>query len=103
MCRILAKSEFLDEIAEAQACGTPVVGTRTGGIPDAVREGEGGWLIEQDDAEGLAGILSRLADSPDEFRSAGRAARARVEREFTWERYMTRFVAELASRGISFV
>ena len=36
--------------AAAQACGTPVVGTRTGGIPDAVREGEGGWLIDQDDA-----------------------------------------------------
>src|ERR1035437_7474412 len=33
---------------EAQACGIPVIGTRTGGIPDAVKEGEGGWLIEQD-------------------------------------------------------
>ncbi len=86
--------------AEAQACGTPVVGTRTGGIPDAVREGEGGWLIPQDDAAALADILSRLADAPDEFISAGGAARLRVERELTWDRYIARLVGELESRGI---
>ncbi|PJF32889.1 MAG: hypothetical protein CUN57_03555, partial [Phototrophicales bacterium] len=39
---------------EAQACGIPVVGTNTGGIPDAVTDGDGGWLIEQDDVEALS-------------------------------------------------
>jgi phosphatidylinositol alpha-1,6-mannosyltransferase len=56
---------------EAQACGTPVVGTRTGGIPDAVREGEGGWLIDQDDATALARVLAQLAVDPAPFRAAG--------------------------------
>jgi phosphatidylinositol alpha-1,6-mannosyltransferase len=85
---------------EAQACGTPVVGTRTGGIPDAVNEGEGGWLIAQDDSTALARILNSLADDPERFRRAGAEARRRVERECTWDQYTRRFVAALGAEGI---
>lgn len=85
---------------EAQACGTPVIGTRTGGIPDAVKEGEGGWLIAQDDSAMLARILSSLADDPEPFRKAGQEARKRVERECTWEHYMRRFTSALEANGI---
>jgi phosphatidylinositol alpha-1,6-mannosyltransferase len=85
---------------EAQACGTPVVGARTGGIPDAVREGEGGWLIDQDDAVTLAAILAQLAEDPAPFRAAGLAARKRVERECTWDHYMERFLSALSAQGI---
>ena len=86
---------------EAQACGTPVVGTRTGGIPDAVVEGEGGWLIREDDDAALARLLARIASAPDEFATQGCAARARVERECTWEHYIEQFIRELASAGAS--
>jgi len=85
---------------EAQACGTPVVGARTGGIPEAVREGEGGWLIGQDDVDALRSVLLRLANHPDEFREAGLIARRRVERECTWEHYMQRFSDALKAGGI---
>jgi len=85
---------------EAQACGVPVVGTRTGGIPDAICEGEGGWLINQDDHHQLATVLNALALEPERFRAAGRAARARVERECTWEHYFQRFRAVLSAEGI---
>jgi phosphatidylinositol alpha-1,6-mannosyltransferase len=85
---------------EAQACGTPVVGVRTGGIPDAVKEGEGGWLIEQDDVTALAAILSRLVHEPETFRQMGARARERVERECTWDQYMKRFVGAMALEGI---
>jgi phosphatidylinositol alpha-1,6-mannosyltransferase len=85
---------------EAQACGTPVVGAHTGGIPEAVREGEGGWLIGQDDVDALRSILLRLANHPDEFREAGLIARRRVERECTWEHYMQRFSDALKAGGI---
>jgi phosphatidylinositol alpha-1,6-mannosyltransferase len=85
---------------EAQACGTPVVGTRTGGIPDAVREGEGGWLIDQDDATALARVLAQLAEDTAPFRAAGIAARKRVERECTWDHYMERFLSALSAQGI---
>ena len=83
---------------EAQACGIPVVGTRTGGIPDAVGEGRGGWLIDQDDPGALAAILARLAADPEEFRQMGRRARQRVESECTWERYVDRLIETIASR-----
>jgi Glycosyl transferases group 1 len=46
-------------LLEAQACGIPAVGTRTGGIADAVQDGRGGWLIGQDDV--LASFQSALS------------------------------------------
>ena len=52
---------------EAQACGTPVVGTRTGGIPAAILDGEGGWLIEQDDTQTLTDIIRQLVHLPESF------------------------------------
>lgn len=85
---------------EAQACGTPVVGTRTGGIPDAIKEGEGGWLIDQDDTQALTRILLKLAEAPDEFKDAGIKGRDRIERECTWERYLDQFISALEARGI---
>ena len=87
-------------LLEAQACGIPVVGTRTGGILDAVAEGHGGWLIDQDDVGALAAILARLVDDPEEFRQMGRAARQRVERECTWGHYMDRLIETLEIKGV---
>ncbi|MCA9904212.1 MAG: glycosyltransferase family 4 protein [Anaerolineae bacterium] len=85
---------------EAQACATPVVGTRTGGISDAVSPGDGGWLIAQDDVPALVEILKGLHEDPAYFRSMGQLARQRVEREFTWDHYLDRFVAALCAEGI---
>jgi phosphatidylinositol alpha-1,6-mannosyltransferase len=85
---------------EAQSCGTPVVGTRTGGIPAAIQDGEGGWLIEQNDCQKLTVIIRQLLHSPESFRTAGRQARQRVLREGTWECYGQRFSSALQSAGI---
>jgi phosphatidyl-myo-inositol dimannoside synthase len=85
---------------EAQACATPVVGTRTGGIPAAIQHGEGGWLIEQDDQKALADIIRNLVHSPELFRAAGTQARQRILREHTWVHYMQRFSSSLQSAGI---
>jgi phosphatidyl-myo-inositol dimannoside synthase len=87
-------------LLEAQACGTPVVGTYTGGIPDAVLESRGGWLIDQDDAGALAAILAHLVEAPGEFERMGRIARERVEQECTWEHYVERLVRTLGLHGI---
>lgn len=85
---------------EAQACATPVIGTRTGGIPDAITDGDGGWLIKQDDVRALGKILDDLDRNPDSFRIAGEQARARVERDFTIERYIDRLLWGLKSKGV---
>ena len=86
---------------EAQSCATPVVGTRTGGIPAAIQHGVGGWLIEQDDTKALADIIRSLVHSPEFFRAAGERARQRVVQEHTWPHYMRRFSSALQSAGIS--
>jgi phosphatidylinositol alpha-1,6-mannosyltransferase len=71
---------------EAGACEVPVVGSRVGGIPDAVVEGETGLLVDPAHPEELARALSRLLGLPDRGRSLGVAARARILRDLTWEK-----------------
>jgi len=85
---------------EASACGAAVVGTRTGGIPDAVTEGEGGWLIQQDDIDALTEVIRNLVHCPQVFHEAGRRGQRRVLRECKWATYMQRFASALQSAGI---
>lgn len=84
---------------EAQACGTAVLGARTGGIPDAVSEGEGGWLIEADDEAALSVHLRALVASPETVRAEGARGRERVLRDCTWEGYWQAFRAALNRHG----
>lgn len=77
---------------EAQAAGLPVIGTRAGGIPDAIVEDEGGWLIEQDDAAVLSVHLRSLVDDPLPYREQGRKGRARAESSASWSVYVDRLM-----------
>jgi len=65
-------------VIEALAARTPVVATRVGGVPDVVREGEDGFLVDTGDTEALAERLARLADDPQLRERMGDAARDRV-------------------------
>jgi len=75
---------------EAMACEAPVVATRTGGIPDAVEDGETGFLVDLDPAHperfeaGLAERMNALLADPDLRARMGGAGRRRVEAHFTW-------------------
>jgi len=71
---------------EAMACGTPVVGSRVGGVQWSVADGETGFLVPPRRPDLLAARLLRLfLDDP--LRGAlGRAARRRVEETFDWEK-----------------
>lgn len=70
-------------LLEAMSWGLPVVSTRVGGIPDLVREGDEGLLVEPGDVEGLAEALARLAASADLRRRLGAAGRQRVQSHFS--------------------
>jgi glycosyltransferase involved in cell wall biosynthesis len=73
-------------ILEAMTCEKPVVGTRTGGIPEAVVDGVTGLLVPPRDEAALAAAIGRLLGDPDLRQSYGRAGRARVERAFSVDR-----------------
>jgi glycogen synthase len=75
---------------EAMACGTPVIATRVGGIPEVVVDGETGWLVEPGDPAALAEALGRALADPERGRRMGEAGRRRVEAHFTWERIAER-------------
>ncbi|MEN1927999.1 glycosyltransferase family 4 protein [Luteimonas sp. MJ250] len=83
---------------EAQAAGVPVLGTRAGGIPDAVEDGRGGWLVAQDDVAAVRDHLARLVAAPALFAAQGLAARKRAETECGWGIYVDRFRAVLGQR-----
>src|SRR3989440_9163565 len=65
-------------VIEALAAGTPVVATRVGGVPDVVRDGEDGCLVEPGASDELAERLAHLAGDPDLRKRFGEAGRARV-------------------------
>jgi phosphatidyl-myo-inositol dimannoside synthase len=80
---------------EAQACGVPVLGTRSGGIPDAVKESSGGVLINENDYTALSAVFSDLSAHPEKYRDMGQKARKRVETECTWTRYIDNMISIL--------
>ena len=57
------KEQFGRVLAEGMACGVPVVGSRSGEIPNVI--GDAGLLFPQDDADALRARLGELRDSPD--------------------------------------
>ena len=71
---------------EAGATAKPVIGGRTGGVPEAVADGQTGLLVDPTDTRALAAALRTLVTDPVLRRQFGGAARARVCRDFTWAR-----------------
>jgi glycosyltransferase involved in cell wall biosynthesis len=70
-------------IIDAMAVGTPVVGTRAGGIPELVIDGETGLLAPVADPEGLAATIIRALDDPSGAASRAEAAGRRVRSLFS--------------------
>lgn len=72
---------------EAQAAGLAVIGTDAGGIPDAIQNGGGGWLINQDDSQELAKYLVKLISKPETIHEQGKLGLERVRNKCTWQHY----------------
>jgi phosphatidylinositol alpha-1,6-mannosyltransferase len=83
---------------EAAAAAKPVVAGRSGGLPDAVRDGETGLLVDPEDTLAVADAIVSLLENPARAVDLGRQGRMRVEREFTWDgmgRRVRALIAEL--------
>ncbi|WP_291098308.1 MULTISPECIES: glycosyltransferase family 4 protein [unclassified Empedobacter] len=72
---------------EAQSCGVPVIGTNTGGIPDAIDHQNGGWLIPQDDEDKLSNLLKIIIKDKSIVINEGIKARNRILKTSTLDKY----------------
>ncbi|MFE5187883.1 glycogen synthase [Streptomyces sp. NPDC056628] len=79
---------------EAMACGTPVVASRVGGIPEVVEDGRTGLLVPLDDdfEAGLARALDAVVGDREAARRMGEAGRERAVGEFGWDAVARRTV-----------
>jgi glycosyltransferase involved in cell wall biosynthesis len=82
-------------LLEAMAYAVPCVGTRIGGIPEIIVDGETGRLVESDDRAALAHALASLLEDPAQASAFGAAGRARVERELNWDGVVARMAPVL--------
>jgi glycosyltransferase involved in cell wall biosynthesis len=72
--------------AEALACGTPVVATTAGALPEIVEEGVSGLLVPPGDAPPLANAIQVLLEDPERSRTMGTAGARRMRERFSWRR-----------------
>ncbi len=72
--------------AEAMACGTPVVASRVGGLPEVITHGETGFLHDPNDLDGMAASALALLTEPELRNRLSRAARATIVERYCEER-----------------
>ncbi|MGW0375062.1 glycogen synthase [Streptomyces coeruleorubidus] len=79
---------------EAMACGTPVVASAVGGIPEVVADGRTGLLVPAGDGfeAGLARAMDSVLGDPEAARRMGEAGRERAVGEFGWDAVARRTV-----------
>ena len=86
-------------VLDAMALGLPVVGTRAGGIPEAVEDGVTGLLVPPGRADALAEAIVRMLNDPAARQRMGEAGRARVEAEFGVDRLVEGTLAAYRQRA----
>ncbi len=80
-------------LLEAMATGLPVVASELSGACDCVSEGKEGFIVPARNADKTAEAIQWCYDHRDETRAMGRAARARIESQFTLDHYNQRMIA----------
>lgn len=78
-------------IAEAMACGKPVIATKVGGIPELIRDGENGFLIQPNDSEGLADKIIYFIQNPSVAYEMGEKGKKFVQEILSTEKYVCNF------------
>jgi glycosyltransferase involved in cell wall biosynthesis len=77
--------------AEAMACGTPVVSTDGGALPEVV--GEAGRIVPAGNSDALASAIGALLQDPASRAALGKLGRARIEKTFSWSQAANQMTA----------
>ena len=90
---VCAQESYCVMAVEAQAMEVPVVASRIGGLPDTIRHGRTGLLVEPASPQALADGLCELLGDEEKRRSLGRAARQWVKARHSWSDSLDRMIA----------
>jgi len=86
------EESFGNAIAEAMACGTPVITSGAGSIPEIILNEEEGIVIQNEDYAAMGEALIELLSNPEKRKDMGDAARERIINTFTWKKTASRFL-----------
>ena len=81
---------FGNVLIEAMACGTPVIGSNIGGIPNVIKDGKNGFLTPPKDPVKLASTINKVIYDPELSAKLAKCGRAHVEKHFTEDLLISR-------------
>ncbi len=84
---------FPTTILETLACGTPVVATAVGGIPEQIDDGKTGFLTPPGDAEAMAAALQRMFHAPALYQAMRQHAVAKARKQFSSQRMIEDYLS----------
>ena len=91
---LLSRSEgFCNALLEAMACGVPSVVTRVGGNPEAIREGENGFMVAVEDDAAAAERLLDILRNPERATQIGESGRTSAQTQFSAETMIKRLIS----------
>lgn len=78
-------------ILEAMACGTPVLATSVGGVPDLIKDGETGYILENNSPETIAESVIRIIND-NNLRNISKNAKNVIDKEYSYDSALRRYV-----------
>ena len=87
-------------LAEASSCGLPVVAGRSGGLAEAVQDGESGLVVDPEDVVAVAEALRRVLSDNLLARRLGNGGRKAVEEHYNWDRVIND-LREIESQAVA--
>ena len=82
-------------VLEASLMEKPVIATNVGGIPELIKDGETGFLVEKGNHEQIIEKISFLLENPEIAGKMGTAGRKFIEENFSWEKIAGEFINEI--------